>query len=234
MGIYARLKALIPKQSCILCAELSAFCVCQNCQLTLTNHTHRCRSCAHPLPSSQSSFDFCGQCLRTAKYFDRAYTLYDYQGETAQLIKRFKYDHQFCIGHYFSYQLYDLYQTIIRDNHQYDAIIPMPLNVKRIHQRGYNQVQVLLGMIAKKTAVMIDIHSVCRSKTTRPLSSLKLDERRQEIKGVFSAKPMNYQRVLLVDDVMTTGSSLNELAKTILKAGAVRCDVMTLARATLK
>lgn len=231
MGIHARLSRFTPKQSCILCAELSSFCICQVCQLTFTKHTHRCRSCAHPLTQS---LNFCGQCLAHAPYFDHAHTLYDYQGSIAQLIKRFKYNHQLCIGDYFAHKLSDFYQAIIRDNPHYDAIIPMPLNGKRIQQRGYNQVLVLLRTLAKKTQVMIDTHSVHRIKATRPLSSLKLDERRREIKGVFAAKPMTYQRVLLVDDVMTTGSSLNELAKTIIKAGVIRCDVMTLARASSK
>ena len=58
-----------------------------------------------------------------------------------------------------------------------------------------------------------------------------LKERQSEIKNAFSAKPLSYKRVLLVDDVMTTGSSLNELAKTLLKAGVGSCDVLTLARA---
>lgn len=231
MGIYTRLKTFIPKQSCVLCAELSTFCICPICQSTFTNQTNRCLSCAHPL---RHSLDFCGQCLTHAPYFDRVYTLYDYQDSVAKLIKRFKYQHQLCIGHYFAYQLYDLYQLITSNNTRYDAIIPMPLNAKRIHQRGYNQVLELLRIIAKKTAIRIDTSSIYRIKATRPLASLKLAERQKEIKGVFAAKPMDYQRVLLVDDVMTTGSSLNELAKTLIKAGAGRCDVMTLARAESK
>ena len=78
---------------------------------------------------------------------------------------------------------------------------------------------------------MIDKNSVKRTKATRALSTLDLQERQSEIKNAFSAKPLSYKRVLLVDDVMTTGSSLNELAKTLLKAGVGSCDVLTLARA---
>jgi predicted amidophosphoribosyltransferase len=79
--------------------------------------------------------------------------------------------------------------------------------------------------------VLIDQTSVQRTKATRALSSLKLDERKLEIKGAFSAQPMDYKRVLLVDDVMTTGSSMDELAKTVLKAGVKSCDILILARA---
>ncbi|MBT4746882.1 MAG: ComF family protein, partial [Candidatus Thioglobus sp.] len=85
--------------------------------------------------------------------------------------------------------------------------------------------------IAKKSDILIDQKSVKRIKATRALSTLDLQERQSEIKNAFSAQAMNYQKVLLVDDVMTTGSSLNELAKTVLKAGVGSCDVLTLARA---
>jgi predicted amidophosphoribosyltransferase len=90
-------------------------------------------------------------------------------------------------------------------------------------------------VIGKKTNTIIDSHSVDRIKATQPLSALNPEQRKQEIKGAFSVNPMSYDRVLLVDDVMTTGSSLNELAITILKNTSVKhCDVMTLARAESK
>jgi predicted amidophosphoribosyltransferase len=92
----------------------------------------------------------------------------------------------------------------------------------------------LLSVISKKTNTIIDAHSVNRIKATQPLSALNPEQRRQEIKGAFKAQSMNYQSVLLVDDVMTTGSSLNELTKVVLKAGVGSCDVLTLARAESK
>jgi len=232
MGIYSRLSILTPGQSCVLCTENAQFCVCHECESSFSNHHSRCRSCAHPITGE---LDFCGQCLAHAPAFNRAYTLYDYQGAIADLIKAFKFDHQLCIGDYFAHQFYDLYQSIANKNIQYDAIIPMPLSRDRMIERGYNQVSELLRVISKTTNITIDTHSVDRIKATQPLSALNPEERKSEIKGAFSVKPMPHNRVLLVDDVMTTGSSLNELANTILKNTEVKsCDVMTLARAESK
>ena len=232
MGFYSRLSALIPEQSCVLCAENAKFCICHECESSFSSHQPRCKSCAHPIGGK---LDFCGQCLAHAPVFNRAYTLYDYQGAIADLIKIFKFDHRLCVGDYFSHQLYDLYQSIVSKDVQYDAIIPMPLSRSRMSERGYNQVLELLRVISKKTNTIIDTHSVDRIKATQPLSALNPEQRRQEIKGAFSVKPMPYSKVLLVDDVMTTGSSLNELASTILKNTDVKyCDVMTLARAESK
>lgn len=222
MGIYQRLTS---QQVCVLCSEQAKFCICDNCAQDFTNHTHRCQSCAYPIGKD---LDFCGQCLSRSPVFNYAYTLYDYQGDIAQLIKDFKYNHQLCIGDYFAHQLYDLYQTLP----DYDAIIPMPLSKERIKERGFNQVLELLRKIQQKTSTVIDIHSVKRIKATQSLFELNPEQRRTEIKGAFDVKPMSYQKILLVDDIITTGASLNELARTILKNTDVNyCDVMTLARA---
>ena len=231
MGFYSRLSALIPEQSCVLCAENAKFCICHECESSFSSHQPRCKSCAHPIGGK---LDFCGQCLAHAPVFNRAYTLYDYQGAIADLIKIFKFDHRLCVGDYFSYQLYDLYQSIVSKGVEYDAIIPMPLSRSRMSERGYNQVLELLRVISKKTNTIIDTHSVDRIKATQPLSALNPEQRKAEIKNAFSAQPMSYKKVLLVDDVMTTGSSLNELAKIVIKAGVKSCDVMTLARAESK
>jgi len=222
MGIYQR---LIPKQTCILCLEQAKFCICNTCAQHFTNHPHRCQSCALPL---NGVLDFCGQCLRHAPAFNRTYTLYDYQGAIAQLVKDFKYHHQLYIGDYFAHQCYDLYQTLP----SYDAILPMPLSKQRIKERGFNQALELLQKIKQHATTPIDTHSVQRIKATRPLFELSPSQRYAEIKGAFFAQPMPYRKVLLVDDIITTGTSLNELATTILKNTSVtHCDVMALTRA---
>lgn len=227
MGFYTRLNPFIPKQSCVLCGENAKRCICCQCRSEFTNHQSRCKSCAHP---TTNNLDFCGQCLIHSPQFNRAYTLYDYQGAIADLIKIFKYNHRLCVGDYFAHQLADFYAHISPKYDAYDAIIPMPLSRMRTRERGYNQVLELLRVIARHSHANIDAHSVQRIKATMPLSLLKPEQRRAEIKDAFAANTMKYQKALLVDDVMTTGASLNELAKTVLKAGVQSVDVLILAR----
>ncbi len=226
MGFYQK---LIPKQSCVLCFETAKFCVCKTCESSFVTNDNRCLCCAVRLPSS-FSLNFCGECLSHSPAFSKTYVLYDYSHACAQLIKQFKFNHQLCIGDYFAHQLHNLYCSIIKENGSYDAIIPLPLSRVRIKERGYNQTHELLRIIAKNTNAIIDTKNVRRIKATKPLSSLNLVQRKKEIKGAFSAQAMPYKKVLLVDDVMTTGSSLNELAKTITKVGVESCDVLILAR----
>ncbi len=228
MDIYARLAAFIPKQSCVLCTEQSVFCVCAECEASLNIIHHRCRSCATQL---HNDLHFCGECLTQAPNFSSAYTLYQYDGSCAMLIKQFKFNNRLCIGDFFAHKLQEKYQNIVAEFGEYDAIIPLPLARNRIRKRGYNQTDELLRVVAKKSNIVIDQQSVRRIKATRALSRLNLAERQLEIKDAFSARAMNYQKVLLVDDVMTTGSSMSELAKVVRKAGVQSCDVLTLARA---
>ena len=208
----------------MLCSEPANFCVCQECEAEFSNQANRCQSCAHPI---SGNLDFCGQCLSHSPNFNHAYTLYDYQDLVAQLIKSFKYDKQLCIGDYFAYKLADKYQLLP----DYDAIIPMPLSPKRIQERGFNQVLELLSVIKREQEVVVDTRSIKRVKVTQSLTNLKAEQRQQEVKGAFNAQLLSYKKVLLVDDVMTTGASLNELAKTVIKAGVQSCDVLTLSRA---
>lgn len=204
--------------------EPAIFCVCQVCEATFSKQPNRCQSCAHPI---SGTLDFCGQCLSHAPAFDNAYTLYDYQDSVAQLVTTLKYKQQLCIGNYFAHKLAEKYQTM----QHYDAIIPMPLSRQRIRERGFNQVLELLSVLKKKPNLVIDTHSVCRIKATQPLATLNPKQRQKEIRGAFQANSLSYQRILLVDDVMTTGASLNELAKTLLRSGVKHCDVLTLSRA---
>ena len=208
--------------------QYSDLCVCTECAKSLTNAIFRCQSCATPL---SNQLHFCGACLAQAPFFSKAYTVYNYSGSCTTLIKRFKFDNQLCIGDFFAHKIYAKYLDIVFEQGDYDAIIPLPLSRQRLQERGYNQTHELLRIIDKKSNILIDKNSVKRTKATRALSTLDLQERQSEIKNAFSAKPLSYKRVLLVDDVMTTGSSLNELAKTLLKAGVGSCDVLTLARA---
>lgn len=178
----------------------------------------------------ESDLDFCGDCLKRAPNFHKTHTIYTFEGVAAELIKIFKYHHQLCIGTYFAEKIAARYYQI---GIKYDCLIPMPLNKKRLKERGYNQVIELLRVLKKDPKITIDTKSIIRQKSTQPLNQLTQVERKREIKNAFKVAPLPYQKILLIDDILTTGTSLNELAKTILKSSpqVKSCDVLTLSRA---
>jgi ComF family protein len=114
-----------------------------------------------------------------------------------------------------------------------DALVAMPLHPARLKQRGFNQAQELGRHLARQISVPL-LHDACeRIRDTPPQADLKLKDRQRNLRGAFAAstKKVTGKRIAIVDDVMTTGSSLDELAKALAKAGAVQVECWVIARA---
>lgn len=112
-----------------------------------------------------------------------------------------------------------------------DLVIAMPMHPKRLKERGFNQALEIAKVITKYNPEKLDYLSVQRHKLTPPQASLPLKERVRNIKGAFTvSKDLNGKRIAIVDDVMTTGASLNELAKTLKQAGAAHVECWVVAR----
>jgi ComF family protein len=117
---------------------------------------------------------------------------------------------------------------------QYEVIIPVPLHLDRLRWRGFNQAQLLSQVMGRTHQIRIDPFLLERSRPTVPQTQLKESERRENVKGAFTvAVPERIQerQVLLVDDVYTSGATVAECTKALMRAGAQAVDVFTLARA---
>jgi len=113
-----------------------------------------------------------------------------------------------------------------------EAIIPMPLHPSRLRQRGFNQALELARPLGQAFALPLEIHRVQRQRNTLPQSDLKQRARKQNIHNAFVVKePLPYRRVAILDDVITTGSTVNELAKTLKQSGVDYVEVWAVARA---
>ena len=118
----------------------------------------------------------------------------------------------------------------------YDVVMPVPLHVERLRWRGFNQAQFLAQPLARAAGVALDPHSLQRVRPTRPQVDLDEKERRHNVLGAFRVtRPQRIagRSILLVDDVYTTGATVNECSRALLQAGAKRVDVLVLARAVL-
>jgi ComF family protein len=115
-----------------------------------------------------------------------------------------------------------------------DLVVPVPLHMKRLRERGFNQAHLVVRRWATQEEIPFDGITLSRSRWTEPQTILSRAERRKNIKGAFSLRHperIKGQRILLVDDVYTTGATVNECAKVLMRAGAEFVDVLTLARA---
>ena len=212
------------KQRCILCAAIDGgeLGVCHDCYQDLPWHTTpQCPQCG-----LSSNGLVCGSCLNFPPDFDATISLFTYDFPLDAMMQAYKYGTMLSLGHLFGKVLSKKAQLT-----EIDLIIPMPMHPTRLKERGFNQSLEIAKVIAKHHPEKLNSATVQRQKYTPPQASLPLKERVKNIKGVFAANAdLTGKRIAIVDDVMTTGASLNELAKTLKKAGAAHVECWVVAR----
>lgn len=212
-------------QSCLLCAARShAGLLCPACADDLPRLApERCPSCAAPTPGGV----VCGACLKRPPAFDAATAVYRYGFPVDVLVQRLKYAGQTVIADFLAQQLAEILAGSVRP----DLILAMPLHSRRLRERGYNQAALLAGHLARRLGVAFAPAACRRERDTPPQVDLPLKDRRKNIKGAFvCAADLTGKRVALVDDVMTSGASLDELARVVKRAGAVEVSAWVVAR----
>ena len=197
----------------------------------------RCEICGGPLESTANKATRCARCLAHPPRYRIARTIARYRttaedepGTLPALIRRHKYGLDQSVGRALAEYLGDDLPVSAND---YDVVIPVPLHWRRLWWRGFNQAALLAGEVARRLALPLDTTAIARRRFTTPQTSRHHDERIRNVRRAFVvAHPeriMN-RRVLIVDDVMTTGATVDECARVLLSAGAISVDVFTLAR----
>lgn len=115
-----------------------------------------------------------------------------------------------------------------------DGIVPVPLSMKRLRERGFNQSLLIARIVSEEKGIPMLIDILLKKKETPPQTELSAKERLSNLKGAFEVKGnIEGMRILLVDDVMTTGATVTECSKELIKAGAKEVIVLTLARSSM-
>jgi ComF family protein len=213
-------------QPCLLCGASSLTGVlCAGCQADLPRlDTRRCPQCALPTPDGE----ICGACLRQPPTFSHSESVYRYDHPLDSLIHALKYSGQLAVARYLAEHLAQRLQDLPRP----DILLPMPLHPKRLRERGFNQAALIAGHLAQRLDLKMDARACRRLRDTPPQVGLALRERRRNMRGAFHCElRLDGCRVALVDDVMTTGASLDALARAIKQAGASDIATWTIARA---
>ena len=183
-----------------------------------------CRVCATPFTSEDARV--CAECMKKPPHFAKAISYGLFDGTLAAAIHFFKF-HRIKRLHR---PLGDLLLTF--DMPGIDAIIPVPLTVRGLRERGFNQSLLLAKTFSDKTKTPLIMDGLLKKTDTAPQIGLSKKERRLNLKGAFRAgRKFPGMRLLLIDDVMTTCSTADECSKELLRAGAAEVMVLTLARA---
>lgn len=192
----------------------------------------RCPVCATPFSSptalTHSPDHHCAECREHLPAFSRAVTPYAYEGTLAEAIQRFKYLKQPSLADPLAHLLMEALRTV-----RFDRVAAIPLHPARLRTREFNQSLLLAQRIARFTDVPLLIDALNRSRDTLPQVGLSRKEREQNVRRAFhlsDPKTIQRMRILLVDDVYTTGATLREGAKILLKGGAKEVIVAAVAR----
>lgn len=182
-------------------------------------------------PSREGGDHLCGTCLASESFFDAARALARYEGGVRTTIHRFKYRRQTILAKPLGMVMAEHGRRLLPVR-GYDLIVPVPLHRDRLRERGYNQSAMLARHIGRCWNVRVDCTGLQRVRPTPPQVTLARKERAMNVRGAFSwaGKPIKGQQVLLVDDVMTSGSTMNECARVLKRAGAALVDALALAR----
>jgi ComF family protein len=174
----------------------------------------------------------CGQCLTQPPRFDTARAAFLYEGAMRDLIHSFKYDRRSHLRRPLTLLVLEELCAFLQDAEP-QIIVPVPLHRSRLRQRGFNQAVLLGTLLARRLSLPMLPDALVRTRRTEPQIELSAAERRSNVKGAFSVKrsgDIAGKRVLLLDDVMTTGSTMNECAGELKKSGVNRVIAVTIAR----
>jgi ComF family protein len=225
-GLYSRLLhrlgSALPAR-CLACGLVPGDPVCPACTRDYFGPALRCRRCALRIAAGE----FCGGCLSAPPRFAAAWAAADYAPPVSGMVLALKSGARLDLA----LPLGRLLARALGDGARADCVLPIPLSPERRAERGYNQSELLAAALVQELSLPLAADLLVRVRHDAPQQSLALDARRRNVRGAYAAaRPLSGETVLLIDDVMTTGATLDEAADALVAAGAGEVRVAVVAR----
>jgi len=236
-SFLAGLADLVFPPRCLSCGgdleEGASIAICEGCRAGIGYiRSPLCIVCGEPFASDVEKDHVCGSCLTSPPPFAAARSLGRFDGALMAMIHRLKYREQSRLASPLGYLMASGDYPGFRIG-EASLVMPVPLHLQRLRQRGFNQSLLMAGTVGKRYGIPVDARSLRRPVASEPQVTLGRKERERNVRGVFAVadgKRIRGKSILLVDDVYTTGSTLKECARVLLRAGAREVSVLTLAR----
>lgn len=222
--------------SCPVCGEVepqyitgdgNAY-ICPACERKLQRVRQPvCLRCGKPLGEGGARREYCLDCVKKKHFFEQGRAVFVYQGAITRSMYRLKYSNRRDYAPVFAKEAYkELGDWIGRIQPQ--ALIPVPLHPMRRRSRGYNQAELIAGALSRLTGIPMEKRLVVRKVNTSPQKKLNEQERKNNLKNAFqmSKNIVQLTKVLLVDDIYTTGSTVDAVAETLMRAGIAKVYVL--------
>jgi ComF family protein len=225
IDICSRITHSLLPQDCLLCGNhCGRETVCLGCRHDLPYHASAsCPVCAMPSPQAE----ICGACLKRPPHFDATLPVFEYAFPVDALMQSLKYGGRLIVADLAG----EFLAQRVANRLPPDLLIAMPMHHQRLKERGFNQAAEIARTVSRKTGIFLAQDLVVRIKATEPQAGLPLAKRKRNMRNVFACtRNLSGKRVAIVDDVMTSGASLDELAKTLKKSGATWVECWIVAR----
>jgi ComF family protein len=232
-GWIRSVQAALWPSTCVLCRARggTARDLCAACERDLLVNEYPCERCALPLSAPAPTGTVCGSCIRGKPLFDASFVPFRYAYPLDRLIQRFKYHRQTSIGRVLG-ELFVMRLQRAQRHSLPHAIVPVPLAPRRFRERGFNQAYELARSVARATELPLAGALIERVRETQEQAGLPRKRRRRNVRGAFKTCGSNLPgHVAIFDDVVTTGSTVNEVAKVLRRVGVQRIEVWAIARA---
>jgi ComF family protein len=207
--------------------------ICEACFSSFIRITSPlCPVCGRPFAAGNENDHVCEDCLRKRPFFEKARGPYLYEGSLLNAIHEFKYGEKTYLARPLGLLLSSFARAWLHGRRNL-LVMPVPLHPKRLRQRGFNQSLLLAKQVAAGLDADLDFLSLKRIRYTQPQTELGSEERKKNVRRAFAVsnrEAVKGRAVLLVDDVATTGSTLNECARTLRRAGCRQVFCLVLAR----
>lgn len=219
---------------CVMCGKLSEKDICDRCKITHPVIAEpRCMCCGKPVHSDE--IEYCNDCMIQVRFYDQGRSLWLHSGNVKKSIYRFKYKNNRINAKVYARLLVEFNQTFL-ERWKPEGIVPIPIHAKRRRKRGYNQAEVLAREIKeelqkemyREVPIITDV--IYRKKETKYQKKLDNYQRRKNIKGAFGMKKSKKlpASILVVDDIYTTGATIQEVSKLLRDFGVEQVVFLTI------
>ncbi len=223
-----RLLTLLFPPACCACGDagLGRYDICAPCYRELPRLRLACEICAEPLPAPAS---YCGRCLARPPRFHRVRTPYLYAAPVDGLVLGLKFNGRLARGRLLGELLA---RHLLATGASADLLLPVPLHLSRLRERGFNQAMELARPVAQRLGIPLSAGTLRRVRRTATQSELPFRQRGGNVRNAFSVRGrLDDLRIAVVDDVVTTGNTADAVARALRAAGAARVEIWAPARA---
>lgn len=221
-------------QTCIICEKASPYYICNFCEKRFEIHRKYNEIDNEKLFENKLNKKIDKNIYKIGNdiiYWDKLFYVFNYRGIVRKTILQYKFNDKAYLSNFFAYQILKskkIYETL----KTYDIIIPVPLDNKKKIKRGYNQTELITQIIEEKSKIKNE-NILVKTKNTKTQSLLKNEDRKKNIENAFdikNAELVKNKKVILFDDIFTTGATVNEISKLLKNSGAKNVFVLVIAK----